>query len=162
MKKSRLFATVAALVIALLGTSLAVSSCTEEMLDELMELFNKATTNASIVGVWQLVSTDNGGNTVTPAMSGTETVYDFEIGGAGKLTTFDCGSTYANPVNAKTKYFEWRTDSNDNLYIDDVLSYTLKSVSSDKTKLVLVKYEKDFSYQYYDITYTFQNVSGGE
>lgn len=158
MKKSRLFATIA-LGIALLGTSLTVTSCTEEMLNELMELLNGVTSmaNSSVVGVWQLVSTDNGGNTVTPEYAGYETVYDFEIAGAGKMTTFDYGSTYDNPTNAKSKYFSWKLE-NDNLYIDDVLTYTVKSVNTEKTKLVLVKYEKDFPHQYYDITYTFKNI----
>lgn len=158
MKRSRLFATIA-LGIALLGTSLTVTSCTEEMLNELMELLNGVTSmaNSSVVGVWQLVSTDNGGNTVTPEYAGYETVYDFEIAGAGKMTTFDYGSTYDNPVNAKSKYFSWKLE-NDNLYIDDVLTYTVKSVNTEKTKLVLVKYEKDFPHQYYDITYTFKNI----
>lgn len=160
MKKSRLFATIASLGIALLGTSMAVTSCSEEMLNELMEMLNGVTSmnKDSIVGVWQLVSTDNGGNTVTPEYAGYETVYDFEIAGAGKMTTFDYGSTYSNPSNAKNHYFSWSLDSNDNLYIDDVLTYTVKSVSTDKSKLVLVKYEKDFPHQYYDITYTFKNI----
>lgn len=158
MKKSRLFAAVAALVIALLGTTVAVSSCTEEMLNELMDLLNGASMgDNSIVGVWQLVSTDEGGYTVTPKTSGTEMCYDFEIAAAGKMTTFDYGSTYANPSNPKAKYFSWKLE-NDYLYIDDVLTYTVKSVNTDKTKLVLVKYEKDFPYQRYDITYTFTNI----
>ena len=159
MKKSRLFATIASLGIALLGTTLTVTSCTEEMLNELMELLNGVTSMAdsSVIGVWQLVSSHEGGYTHTPQESGVETVYDFTIGGAGKLTTFDYGSTYDNPVNAKNKYFNWKLE-NDNLYIDDVLTYTVKSVNTEKTKLVLAKYEKDFPGQWADFTYTFTNI----
>ena len=161
MKKSRLFVIISSLGIALLLTAAVVSSCSEDFLNDLLNKVEGFSMKSRIVGIWRLTSTNAGGTVSTPATTGIETLYTFDSDGSGSVKTYSYGSLGSD---ATIKSFSWDVDSNDYIYIDNVKSYSIKSVASDKSKMVLTKLEKDFAGQLSDITYTFESsgeIAGG-